>query len=360
MVKSHWVPVLYLKNFGISHKNYNKSFRSKKIYFFYKNQVRKDGINNIKIQMLSLNKICTEDKFYSNYMEKYLNIKVETNVLNDAFGKLISKKSLSILNNDHKLSLQIFILTQLLRNPANIRRKLEMIKWLKTLPNEIYRKSIQNYRDYIPQEKLPSTSKEYQKMLENNIFLVSKFPGLLKNFKMQIWINKTNFQFYTSDNPVIDKSNFMFWNNKIFELNTEYSFSTPRLILPINPKILILFGKFPNIRNNDLQSKKIINNFGVILKINNEIIRNAEHIILMKSKNLNHLRYAIKINQKCLEKKYYNFTVKKIKKENINLITLVEGEEKKEYVCKYCGKKYRSKIKLQEHLNKYCKIKNKD
>ena len=295
--------------------------------------------------------------FYSENMEKYLNIKVETNILNDAFEKIITEKSLKTLNNNQKLSIQQFILTQLLRTPANIRRKLEMIKWLKTLPKEVYEKSIQNYGNYIPQENLPSTKEEYQKMLEKNIYLASKYPNLLKDFKMQIWINKTSVQFYTSDNPVMDKTNFMFWNYKIFELKAKYSPPAPKLILTINPRILILFEKLLDINNKIYPSKRIVDDFNESLKINNDIIRNAEETVLMKSNNLNYLRSAIKINQKCLEKKHYMYEVEKLKSGKQNLIRLVE--KKGEYVCKYCGKIYHTKVGIEEHLDKYCKIKNK-
>lgn len=100
------------------------------------------------------------DEYYSEDMEKYLNIKVETDTLNDTLTKIITEKSVKTLDNNQKLSIQIFILSQLLRTPGNIRRKLEMIKWLKTLPKEVYDKSIQNYENYIPQENLPSTKLE--------------------------------------------------------------------------------------------------------------------------------------------------------------------------------------------------------
>ncbi len=357
MVKSHWVPVIYLKNFGFFPKSGNKSSRDKKIYFCNKYQILKEGIDNIDIQRLSLNKICMSNEFYSENMEHYLHIKVETNILSKAFKQIITEQSLNNLNNDQKLSIQQFILSQLLRTPANIRRKLEMIKWLKTLPKEVYDKSIQNYGNNIPQENLPSTKEEYHKMLEKNIYLASKYPNLLKDFKMQIWINKTNIQFYTSDNPVIDKTNFMFWNYKIFELKTKYSPPTQKLILPINPRILILFEKALDTSNKIYPSKRIVDNFKDALKINNEIIRNAEETVLMKSNNVNDLKSAIKINQKCLEKKHYIYKVAKLKNGKKNLTRLVE--KKGDYACKYCGKIYHTKEEIEEHLDKYCKIKNK-
>ena len=39
MVESHWVPVVYLKNFGIFPKSANKGSRNKKVYFFNKYRV---------------------------------------------------------------------------------------------------------------------------------------------------------------------------------------------------------------------------------------------------------------------------------------------------------------------------------
>ncbi len=357
MVKSHWVPVVYLKNFGIFPKSAKKGSRNKKVYFFNKYRVLEEGIDNIDIQRLSLDKICMSNEFYSENMEKYLNIKVETNILNETFKKIITEKSVKTLDNNQKLSIQQFILSQLLRTPANIRRKLEMIKWLKTLPKEVYDKSIQNYGNDIPQENQPSTKEEYQKMLEKNIYLASKYPNLLKDFKMQIWINKTNIQFYTSDNPIIDKSNFMFWNYNIFELKTKYSPPTPKLILPINPQILILFEKVLDINTKIYPSKIIVKDFNKALKINNDIIRNAEEIVLMKSKNQNELKSVIKINQKCLEKKHYIYKIMNVKNGKPNLTRLVET--KGDYACKFCGKIYHTKEGIEKHLEKYCKIKNK-
>jgi len=355
MVESHWVPVVYLKNFGFIPRSGKKNSRNRKIYYFSKYQVLKEGIDNNTIQRLSLDKICMSDKFYSEKMEKYLNIKIETDVLNDTFTKIISDKSVNRIDSDQKLSIQQFILTQLLRTPANIRKKLEMIKWLKTLPKELYNKSIQNYENPIPQEDLPSTKEEYQKILENNLYLVSKYPDLLKDFKIQIWINETNIQFYTSDNPVIDRTNFMFWNYKIFNINSQYSHTIPKLILPINPRILLLFEKAPEIKNMIYPPKRTLNDFKEVLKINNEIIQNAEETILMKSKNLNELKSSIKINEKCLKKKHYTYKYEKLtKKPKINPLI----DKKKDFGCVHCGKRYKTMEGIQEHLKKYCKIKN--
>jgi len=357
MVESHWIPVVYLKNFGFIPKSGKKNSRNRKIYYFSKYQILKEGIDNNTIQRLSLGEICMLDKFYSEKMEKYLNIKIETNVLDDTFTHIISDKSANTIDNKQKLSIQQFILTQLLRTPANIRKKLEMIKWLKTLPKEVYDKSIQNYENPIPQENLPSTKEEYQKMLENNIYLASKFPDLLKDYKMQIWINETNIQYYTSDNPIIDLTNFMFWNNKIFELKSQYSHPIPKLILPINPRILFLFEKAPGIKNMTYPPKRSINDLKEVLKINNEIVRNAEDVVLMKSKNVNDLGYIIKINPKCLKKKQPIYKVAKLGNRKPKVSHLVENKAEG-YACRYCGKKCRTKEGMKEHLEKYCKIKN--
>ena len=357
MIESHWIPILYLKNFGFIPKSGKRKSRNKKIYYFSKSKILKEGIDKNSIQRLSLGKICMLDKFYSEKMEKYLNIKIETNVLDDTFTQIISENAVNTIDNKQKLSIQQFILTQLLRTPANIRKKLEMIKWLKTLPKEIYDKSIQNYENPIPQKNLPSTREEYQKMLENNIYLVSKFPDLLKNYKIQIWINETNIQYYTSDNPIIDLTNFMFWNNKILELKLQYSNPIPKLVLPINPRILLLFEKASEIENMIYPPKRSINDLKEVLKINNEIVRNAEDIVLMKSKNVNNLRYIIKINPNCLKKKQHIYRVAKLGNRKPKVSYLIENNAE-EYACRYCGKKCRTKEGMKEHLEKYCKIKN--
>lgn len=100
MVESHWVPLVYFKNFSIFPKSANKRSRNKKVYFFNKNRVLKEGIDNIDIQRFSLDEICISKKFYSENMEKYLNIKVETNILNDTFTKIITEKSVKTLDNN--------------------------------------------------------------------------------------------------------------------------------------------------------------------------------------------------------------------------------------------------------------------
>ncbi len=358
MVESHWVPVVYLKNFGFIPKSGKRNSRNRKIHYFNKSQVLKESIDHNTIQRLSLGEICMLDKFYSEKMEKYLNIKVETNVLNDAFTQILSDKTVNTIDNNQKLSIQQFILTQLLRTPANIRKNLEMIRWLKTLSKEVYNKSIQNIKNPIPQENLPSTKEEYQKLLENNIYLASNFPDLLKDFKMQIWINETNIEYYTSDNPVIDLTNFMFWNNKIFEIKSQYSHPIPKYILPISPRIIFLLEKAPEIKNMIYPPKIRINELKKVLKINNQIIRNAEDIVLMKSKNVNDLRYAIKINPKSLKKMHFIYKVAKLGTKKPKISHLVENKEE-EYACSHCGKKYKTKEGVKEHLEKYCKIKNK-
>lgn len=267
--------------------------------------------------------------------------------------------------NDEKFKYDIHVLSfggQLKSLDGIIFRLLEdfikenIDKWIQKFSNKDWFDYSKDFY-YIAKENLPSTKEEYQKMFEKNIYLASKFPKLLKDFKMQIWINKTNVQFYSSDNPVIDKTNFMFWNNKIFELKTKYSPPTPKLILPVNPQILILFEKVLDINPKNYPSKIIVKDFNKALKINNGIIRNAEEIVLMKSKKQNELKSVIKINQRCLEKKHYIYKVAKLKNGKPNLTRLVET--KKDYACKFCGKIYHTKEGIEKHLEKYCKIKNK-
>jgi len=73
MVKSHWVPVVYLKNFGFFIKNVKKNARNKKIHFFNKRPLSKEEFDNIDIQRLSLDEICMSNEFYSEGLENLNN-----------------------------------------------------------------------------------------------------------------------------------------------------------------------------------------------------------------------------------------------------------------------------------------------
>ena len=88
------------------------------------------------------------------------------------------------------------------------------------------------------------------------------------------------------------------------------------LTLPINPQIIIFFVKERDKNNKIYPSKRVLDDFKETLKYSNEIIRNAEETVLMKSNNMNDLKNVIKINQKCLEKKHRVYKALKIKNGN--------------------------------------------
>lgn len=352
----HWVPIVYLKNFGFNISNQKLNPRNKKIFYFNKSII-KEKVNITNIQRTSLNEICCEDDYYNTPLEEFLNIKVETNILDNALTKIISEKSIKPLNEKERTAIKQFILSQKTRTPAAIRKQIELNIWLKSLPREIYDKSIQSgIFKYIPQENLATCKEEIIEIYERDIALAARFPSLLDKFKWILRFNKTNLPYFTSDNPIIDYSGINFWYSKI----TEFSLGKQQdIILPINPKIILILTKNINDPERDLDDISL-NTWYQIFSDNNKIIRNAEDYVLLNERNANLIQKCIEIDKKCLQKKRNEYKImKKPSEDNIHIkrYEKVKNHNKKRTIkCTECTKLFKTELDLKKHLRDKHKI----
>ncbi len=341
----HWVPIVYLKNFGFEISNQKLNPRNKKTFYFNKSKI-KEKVKNTNIKRISLNKICCEDDYYNTNLENFLNIKVETEILDNAFTKIISEKSIKSLNEKERTAIKQFILSQKIRTPSAIRKQIELNIWLKSIPREIYDKCLQsNIFKYIPQEELATSKEEFMETYEKNIALAARFPSLLDDFKWILRINKTNIPYFTSDNPIIDYSNISFWYFKI----TEFYFGKQQdIILPINPQIILVLTK----KINDLEydpEDLFLYTWHQIFSDNNKIIRNAEDYVLMNTNNNKLIQKCIDINKKCLQKKHNEYTI--IKKPSKDKIHIKRFKKVKNFKCEDCGTIFNTLNALKNHQN---------
>ena len=341
----HWVPIVYLKNFGFDLSNQKLNPRNKKIFYFNKSKII-EKVKNTDIKRKSLNKICCDDDFYNTNLENFLHIKVETEILNNAFTKIISQKSIKSLNEKERTAIKKFILSQKIRTPAAIRKQVEFNIWLKSRPREIYDKCIlSNIFKYIPQENLATSKEAIIETYEKDIALAARFPSLLDNFKWILRINKTNIPYFISDNPIIDYSNIFFWYSKI----TEFSLGKQQdIILPINPKIILILTKNINDPEYDLDDFSLYT-WHQVFSDNNRIIRNAEDFVLMNTNNVKLIQKCIDISKKCLRKKHNEYKI--IKKPSKDKIHIRRFEKVKNFKCEDCGAIFNASNALKNHQN---------
>ncbi|MHA1894208.1 MAG: DUF4238 domain-containing protein [Candidatus Helarchaeota archaeon] len=348
----HWVPVVYLKNFGFNISNQESDPRNEMIFYFNKSTI-KEKINNANIQEDILNDICSEEDFYNTNLEKFFSIKVETNYLDKAFTKIISEKSIKSLTEKEKTAIKQFILSQKMRTPAAIRKQIELNIWLKSLPREIYDKCVQSgIFKYIPQENLATCKEGIIESYVKDIILAARFPSLLDDFKWILRFNKTNLSFFTSDNPIIDYSGINFWYSKI----TEFSLGKQQnIILPINPKIILVLTKNINTPERDLYDISL-NKWSQIFSNNNKIIRNAENFVLMDTKNVKLIQKCIDIDKKCLQKKHNIYKIiKKPSEDNLHIKHYKKAQEsvhnkRRTIKCTECARLFKTELDLKKHL----------
>ncbi len=296
--KPHYVPVMYLKNFALIHTTGKKKTRQAKIYFFNK-------IDEGMIQRSSTGAECVKPFFYNQSIEKLLREKIETNILDNTFQKIIEDFSLNNLKDEEFNAIKLFILVQANRTYYRIRYYEELISWAKQLAEEVYNKSL----DVVLNKNLPSQnelslSEDFLKaMVKKDILMAIKKLGILKDFSWTIYKNHTNLPFYTSDNPVINKSEIFFRFNKVIMQTGQ--FKERIYVLPISPNIILKLSKpIKSIYKFKIKDEDISDKMNIIM-YNNEIIRNSETKVYMKEKDENLLNQVIFFDRKCLERKSY-------------------------------------------------------
>jgi len=294
----HYVPVMYLKNFGVIPTEGKKRTRRAKIHFFNK-------IERGEIQRSSTGVECVKPYFYDQEIEDRLNSKIETDLLNNTFHKIISNFSLEDLTNKQFNAIKLFILVQTNRTEYRIRYYHDLISWAQKLPKDVYNKSL----DVVFSNNLPSQNELYSSeaflkdMVKNDILMAIKHISILKDFSWIIYKNHTKLPFYTSDNPVINKSE-IFFRFKKPKIQTG-QFKERIYVLPISSKIILKLSKPINSTFKYKIKDEIVDDRMKVIRYNNEIVRNAESKVYMKQKDESFLQYVIFFNQKCLERKSY-------------------------------------------------------
>jgi len=294
----HYVPVMYLKNFSIIPTTGKKKTRRAKIHFFNK-------IERGEIQRSSTGAECVKPFFYDQIIESLLNNKIETNLLNDTFQKIIEEFSLDDLTLKQFNDIKLFILGQTNRTEYRMRYYQELISWAKKQPEDVYNKSLDVvFSNNLPSQNELSSSGDFLKeMVKNDILMAIKRLSIMKDFSWIMYKNHTHLPFYTSDNPVINKSEIFFRFNKV-KIQTG-QFKERIYVLPISPKIILKLSKPINSEFKYKIMDEIVNDKMKIIMYNNEIMRNAETKVYMREKYDPFLQHVISFDNKCLERKSY-------------------------------------------------------
>ncbi len=294
----HFVPVMYLKNFSVIPTTGKKKTRRAEIHFFNK---KERGV----ILPSSTGAECVKPFFYNQEIESLLNKRIETNVLDDILQKIIEEFSLDDLTLKQFNAIKLFILVQANRTEYRMRYYQELISWAKTLPEEVFNKSL----DIIFSNNLPSQNElslsedNLKEMVKNDILMAIKHLSILKDFSWIIYKNHTNLPFYTSDNPVINKSEIFFRFDKV-KIQTG-QFKERIYVLPISPRIVLKLSKPINSKYNYNIMDKIVKDKMEVIMFNNKIIRNSETKVYMLKKDDSFLQQVIFFDKKCLERKSY-------------------------------------------------------
>jgi len=294
----HYVPVMYLKNFGVIPTTGKKKTRRAKIHFFNK-------IEMGEIQRSSTGAECVKPFFYDQTIESLLNEEIETNLLDDTFQKIIKEFSLDDLTLKQFNAIKLFILVQTNRTEYRIRYYQDLISWAKKLPEDVYNKSLDVvYSNNLPSQNELSSSEDFSKeMVKNDILMAINHLSILKDFSWIIYKNHTNLPFYTSDNPVINKSEIFFRFDKVKRQTGQ--FKERIYVLPLSPNIILKLSKPINSRFKYNIMDEIVNDKMKIIMYNNEIIRNSEKKVYMKENDDSFLQHVILFDKKCLERKSY-------------------------------------------------------
>ncbi|MFW9874231.1 MAG: DUF4238 domain-containing protein [Candidatus Thorarchaeota archaeon] len=192
----HYVQRAYLKNFGCYSKNTH-------IYVFDK------WLNEVYIEPKKIKEVAVEDFFYPQWLEEWLNQNIESYGI-EAIRNLIINKDVNNLSEAEQRRLINWINLQFIRTPEFQKMLFSAINQLFKLVENREIPSIQTefIEEFIKNERnianLPHYEDQIKRLLWNFIQDVFMFnQELLNTHQFSIIENKTEFNYYTSDNPVV-------------------------------------------------------------------------------------------------------------------------------------------------------------
>lgn len=337
MSATHINPVVHIKDFGFIPKSLKKQSR-----YIDQRDYRilcYDKLKNTKPCTKSIRDVCVENNFYPPSIEKYLNVKVETEYFRNAKKTIIKNKSIIPITQKQKESINTFILTQIIRTHSYLDKTKYLNKYIKKLPNSIFLNSLDyKYGKIKNRSILPETITGIKQWQLDNIRMASKVPFILDSYYWILYINKTRIPFFTSDNPIINRSHIYFRYGYIYEINLKNTFKW--IFFPLNPKLSLLLFKPIGFKLLPYLTKIILSNEKIIYQLNNKMIYNAEREVLMSSYNRYMLKLTITLNPTCLSQKNFNFQYLKIKKKHKKKFNLINAKNPM-YMCKSCGRVFK-------------------
>ena len=352
MTVTHINPVVNIKDFGFIPKSLRKQSRyidprDYRIFCY-------DKLKNMKPRTDSIRNVCIENNFYPPPIEKYLNVKVETDYFREAKKTIIKNESIIQVTKKQKEAINTFILPQIIRTQSYLDTTEHLNKYIKKLPSSIFLNSLDyQYGKIKNQSRLPNTITGIKQLQLDNIRMASKVPFILDSFKWMLYINKTKIPFFTSDNPIINRSHIYFRNGYIYEINLKNTLKW--IFFPLNPKLSLLIFKPIGFKLLPYLTKIAITNEKIIYQLNNKMIYNADREVLMSSYNRFMLKMTIAVNPNCLSQKNYNFQYLKINKRHKKFLYLINAKNPM-LMCQICGRVFKKRVSFNMHD----RIKHKD
>ena len=291
----HYVQQAYLKNFACNEKNTH-------IWEF-------DKYTNIISDMpKKIKEVAKKDYFYPQWLEVWFNQNVESDgiqVIRDfSFHKSVSK-----LKNYEKKILLEWIFIQIVRTVGfqnfifqslnTFLKQLENKK-IPSIPSKMIQKFIHSNYDL---RKIPKYKSQFQKIIWN--FMTNKddfTDSVLTNHKWSIIENRTNYDYLTSDDPVIwhcfntknipMELNFEWYgNNEVFNPDFIKLKFHPSISyhIPLSSKLLLLIS---NIDYN-VQEFYYQDDINHVIKMNELITTRAYRYIFAEKRDFKHAFLAL-------------------------------------------------------------------
>lgn len=276
-MKQHYVPKVYLKNFGVKHKrNYTIEVYDKQDKKFFK--VATDNILAITdLYTLDLpnqksdNPLAVEN-VYANFIEPMF----------DKSMKILFDEKRTYINNLERSEIIISVLHLLHRNPHVFSKMIdEHIMNIQTLYNQTLKVDKSDFQ-YLDEKYLvegfnidvirSEVSSKIDKIFrENHLDFTAAFSEMHEFLIIEVHTIEDDSIFFTNDNPIFFEDITSDKSNNPFKKTVEFS-------LPLSKKHLVKLFHDKNKMVNYIYRQKI-SNFNVSL-INNETISKAKRFVI--------------------------------------------------------------------------------
>lgn len=251
LMRQHYVPRLYLKNFSVSKNNTCYVFVKQK----YGKRIFETNIENIAVEknfytVEKLKDKNTWEKFYANTVEPQFNSQLNKIILKCSNMLLVD--GVKIINDQDKQELALDLAIQIMRGKIVRNKEIELYNKLSPgILDSIEYKKFKQTREYC--EKLlknKDTFKEVVYRLTMNSDLIKKLTNVLYNKGWVLFQTVDNAEFITSDSPLMvingNRLDATPFKNGLALDDTVISF-------PISPDLLLMlysknkfFGYFNN------------------------------------------------------------------------------------------------------------------